>query len=107
MKINCSEFAAVYEADLGPKALLDVREASEVSEGAIKNSLNIPGDQLVQRQNEIPQNKNIYIHCRSGKRAQAAYHILEKLGFKNIFYIAEGGYEDLKLCKCLQQGVKQ
>ena len=107
MKLDCNNFDEMYAADEAPKLILDVRELSEVAEGSLKNSLNIPLGELTRRSKELPKDKTIYIHCRSGKRAQSAYDILTSLGYTKLVCIAKGGFADLKTCSCLQEGGTQ
>jgi rhodanese-related sulfurtransferase len=107
MKLDCINFDDTYSADKGPKLILDVREISEVVEGSLKNSQNIPLGELTERHKELPKDKTIYIHCRSGKRAHSAYDILTSLGFTKLVCIAKGGYADLETCSSLLKGGTQ
>lgn len=70
--------------------LLDVRSKEEVAKGAIKGSVNIPIDELRDRLDEIPQNKDLYVTCQVGMRGYLAARILEGNGIsvKNL----DGGY---------------
>ncbi|MGL4740693.1 MAG: CoA-disulfide reductase [Sarcina sp.] len=71
--------------------ILDVRNEMELSAGVIKGSYNIPLPNLRERISEIPKDKIINIHCKSGLRSYLAYRILIQNGFKckNI----DGGYD--------------
>ncbi len=64
--------------------LLDVREDSEWEESHFKEAVHIPLGELLEKKNlkKLPTNKVIYIHCRSGMRAQKASDILYKQGFE-------------------------
>lgn len=75
--------------------ILDVRENNEYEAGHLINSINIPLSQLRDRLNEIPNNKNIYVQCRSGQRSYYATMILKNNGFDNVFNIS-GGF--LEIC---------
>ena len=68
---------------------VDVRSPSEYKNGTIPNSINIPVDEIRQRQNEIPC-KNIIVNCQVGQRGHTATLLLRELGFnaKNL----DGGY---------------
>lgn len=83
--------------------LVDVRERSEwdrgVLEGAILFALSVLNkesgskelaDQLAK---QLPKDKIIYTHCRSGKRALSAAEILKKLGYQ--VRPLKPGYEEL------------
>lgn len=72
------------------KVLLDVRQPSEYHEGYIPGALNIPLTQLKQRIADIPQDKEIYLYCRSGMRSKQAARILSKKGFSNLSHLHRG-----------------
>ncbi|MBD1568974.1 FAD-dependent oxidoreductase [Aliivibrio sp. S10_S31] len=71
--------------------LLDVRNPAElINVGYIKGAMNIPVDQLRQRLNELPKDKEIIIYCQVGLRGNVAYRQLVNNGFKARNLI--GGY---------------
>lgn len=70
--------------------LLDVRTQAEWDEFHIK-SIHIPLDELSKRRNEIPQNKNLLVFCKSGVRGKVAINILQKNGFKKELINLKGG----------------
>ncbi len=67
--------------------IIDVREAHEFNRGHIKGAINIPLSELRKRTNEIPKDKPVYLHCRTGQRSYNAALALQNLGFDNIFNI--------------------
>lgn len=67
--------------------IIDVRERGEYANGHIKNAINIPLSELRDRINEIPKDKPIYLHCRTGQRSYNATLALQNLGFNNIYNI--------------------
>ncbi len=67
--------------------IVDVREKYEYDEGHIKGALNIPLSEFRQRINEIPRDKNVYLHCRTGQRSYNAVLILQNLGYDNVYNI--------------------
>ena len=70
--------------------LIDVREPYEYDIANIGAKL-IPLAEVVQRLGEIPSDKKVVIHCRSGKRSADAIELLEaKAGFKNLYNL-DGG----------------
>lgn len=80
---------------LGPQELiLDVRRQDEFMEGHVPGSRNIPHEEVGRYAQELAKYQKIYIHCRSGKRAQVAREILEKCGLKNLVCISNGGMLD-------------
>jgi len=46
--------------------IIDTRERSEFRLGHIKNAENIPMSAFRERLDEIPKDRPVYIHCRSG-----------------------------------------
>ncbi|MFR1707338.1 MAG: FAD-dependent oxidoreductase [Clostridium sp.] len=67
--------------------ILDVREKVEHERGHIKGAKNIPLSELRNRFNEIPKDKDVYIHCRTGQRSYNAVLALQQLGFNNVYNI--------------------
>lgn len=63
-----------------PPLVLDVRREKEWQEHHIEGSLNIPLNKLLQRRKEIPQDKNIVIHCAAGFRSSIAASLLRLHG---------------------------
>ncbi|WP_427981502.1 FAD-dependent oxidoreductase [Agarivorans sp.] len=63
--------------------ILDVRNPGELEKlGAIPGAVNIPVDQLRERINELPKDKEILIYCMVGLRGNVAYRQLVNHGFK-------------------------
>ncbi|WP_447471134.1 FAD-dependent oxidoreductase [Vibrio harveyi] len=80
------------------QVLLDVRNPGELeSVGFIDGAINIPVDQLRQRMNELPKDKEIVIYCQVGLRGNVAYRQLVNSGFKvrNLL----GGYRTYKFAR--------
>lgn len=74
--------------------VLDVRTHEEFAEGHVPGSKNIPHDEIEKHVNDLKKYQQIYIHCRSGKRAQVARDTLEKHGLKNWICISSTGMQD-------------
>lgn len=68
--------------------IIDVRESYEYEKGHIKGAINIPLSELRSRVKEIPRDKPVYLHCRTGQRSYNAALALQNMGFGNIFNIA-------------------
>ena len=66
--------------------LLDVRTVREYQSGHIKDSINIPHDQLLQNIDVLDQYRNqpIVVFCRSGRRAQLVIDTLIQNKFDQI-----------------------
>ncbi len=66
--------------------ILDVRSKGEFAGGHIKNSINIPVDQLSNNLSKLKdKNKCIICCCASGMRSGSAKGILEAHGYKAVF----------------------
>jgi len=66
--------------------ILDVRSKGEYEGGHIKNSINIPVDQLTSNLSKLKnKDKCIICCCASGMRSGAAKRILESNGYKAVF----------------------
>ncbi|EPC4929697.1 FAD-dependent oxidoreductase [Vibrio cholerae] len=80
------------------QVLLDVRNPMELQNmGYLPGAINIPVDQLRQRMNELPKDKEIVIYCQVGLRGNVAYRQLINNGFKARNLI--GGYRTYKFAK--------
>lgn len=78
--------------DGGSAYVLDVRTPAEFAEGHIAKAINLPLDQVKARVDEVPNNKTVYVICRSGNRSAQASEILNQAG-KNVKNVA-GGMND-------------
>lgn len=64
--------------------LVDVRTPEEFAEGNVKESINIPLDQVAVNLDKFKGKESIVVFCRSGNRSGQAKNILEQNGFTNI-----------------------
>ena len=69
--------------------LLDVREPYEVQIAQIGGKV-IPQNDVPQRLAEIPRDREIVVHCRSGARSQRIAEFLKQSGYQNIVNLAGG-----------------
>lgn len=67
--------------------IVDVRERMEFENGHIKGAINIPLSELRERVSEIPRDKTVYLHCRTGQRSYNAALALQNLGYDNVINI--------------------
>jgi NADPH-dependent 2,4-dienoyl-CoA reductase/sulfur reductase-like enzyme/rhodanese-related sulfurtransferase len=74
---------------------LDVRPPTAVASGAIPGTIHIPLGELRSRLNELPRDKEIWVHCAVGQTAYYAARILKQNGFdvRNI----SGGFVSYKM----------
>jgi rhodanese-related sulfurtransferase len=75
--------------------LVDVRTPQEFCQGHIPGAVNLPVDELRQRLDELPRDRQIAVYCQVGQRGYLATRILLQAGFSaaNI----GGGYKTYKL----------
>lgn len=71
--------------------LLDVRTNDEYAKGSIAGALHIPVDELRNRLDELPKNKQLVVFCAVGMRAYLATRILLQNGFSALNL--SGGYK--------------
>lgn len=86
-EINFDKVRQLVEAT---NVIIDVREKYEYDYGHIIGAINIPLSELRERIDEIPRDKPVYIHCRSGQRSYNAVMTLQNLGFDNVTNISAG-----------------
>lgn len=72
--------------------LIDVRTAEEFSFGSIEGAVNIPLDDIRNRLDEIPHDKEIVLFCAIGLRGYLAQRILMSRGYKHVKNLS-GGYK--------------
>jgi phage shock protein E len=77
----------------GGAFLVDVRTPEEFAEGNVKESTNIPLDQVNINLDKFKGKANIVVFCRSGNRSSQAKNILEINGFTNV--INGGTWQDI------------
>jgi rhodanese-related sulfurtransferase len=70
--------------------ILDVRTPSEFEDGHLEGAINIPVDDLAERLDELSEDDELLIYCRTGNRSARAVGILEDNGFTKIFHMDEG-----------------
>ena len=78
--------------DLNKTFLLDVRTPGEYRLGTIQGAVNIPLDELRERINELPKDKEIVVFCAVGLRGYLALQILQGHGFGKVRNLS-GGYQ--------------
>ena len=82
--------AQAYEKIQQGAFVLDVRSQEEWDQFHIAGSTLIPLDQLQNRLDELPKDKEIVVVCLSGHRSQNGTTILQQAGFTRIFCLSGG-----------------
>ena len=75
--------------------VLDVRTKEEYETGHVKDSINIPYDEIDENV-DLDKEKTIMVYCKSGKRSNIAYNTLKNLGYTVIDL---GAYDTVTLEK--------
>ena len=69
------------------ETIIDIREIREYENGHIKGAINIPLSELRERYTEIPKDRPVYLHCRTGQRSYNATMALKNLGYDNVINV--------------------
>ncbi|AGH80721.1 pyridine nucleotide-disulfide oxidoreductase family protein [Psychromonas sp. CNPT3] len=90
-----SDFKQVHGSNIRPlvesgACIVDVREESEFAQSHIKGAINIPLSEIRQRTDELPKDKPLYLHCRSGQRSYNAVLALQNMGFTDVYNVSGG-----------------
>lgn len=97
-EVKVSEVRALVERNA---FIIDAREKNEYGAGHLKNAVNIPLSEFRERLDEIPKDKPVYIHCRSGQRSYNMVMALENSGYRNVYNIS-GSYLGICLYEYFQ-----
>ena len=62
--------------------VVDVRTRAEAAAGAVPGSINIPLGEIRTRLDELPRDREIWVHCGVGQRSYYASRILRQNGFR-------------------------
>lgn len=87
-QVHVDEVRGLVEKDA---FIVDVREKDEYEQGHLINAINIPMSEIRDRLDEIPNDKPVYVHCRSAQRSYNVCRALQGHGFNNIINIS-GSY---------------
>ena len=87
-----------FEAALKTQAItvIDVRGKEEYDAGHFPGAINISLDELPTKMSEIPQDRFVVVHCKTGVRGEMAYLLLKEKGY-DVKYLMAG-------CQCKSDG---
>lgn len=97
--VDIASFAKAAESKTTDVVILDVRTDDETESGMIAGAIAIPTEEVGDRLDEIPKDKEVLVHCSTGIRAEMAYLTLKEKGYKvkfldaNISVADNGEYE--------------
>lgn len=80
-------------ADPG-SVVLDVRRAAEFREGHVPGALNVAHTRLRDRLDELPRDRTLLVHCRTGSRSAVATALLRREGLDAVY--VNGLFEEWK-----------
>ena len=91
--ISVDSFKEVVQAEKGNTSIdfINVCTPAEYKEKHIEGVRNVPLDVLQKHAPEFLGKQTVYVHCRSGKRAQQAISTLQALGVTAELVNVEGG----------------
>jgi len=72
--------------ETGTAEVLDVRYRSEFEEGHVDGALNASYTRMPEYEKDLPEDKTLLVHCRTGRRAAAAAAFLRRTG-RDVVYI--------------------
>jgi len=87
--VSLEKFKQKYESQ-SDLFVLDVREDDEYAFAHVPKSVHIPLGQLEANLSKLPQDKDIYIICRTGNRSDFAAQLLMHYGYKHVFNVVPG-----------------
>jgi len=70
--------------------ILDVRTNEEYTNGHIEGTINIPIDELEERLDELNDNDELLVYCRTGNRSRTAIEILNENAYEKLYHMNEG-----------------
>jgi glyoxylase-like metal-dependent hydrolase (beta-lactamase superfamily II)/rhodanese-related sulfurtransferase len=79
----------------GDLVLIDVRKKSEYDSQHVKNSINVPLNEINQHLTSFPKEKKFAVNCAGGYRSMIASSILKSRGWEN-FVDVRGGFDAIK-----------
>ena len=68
----------------GAVCVLDVRRPDEWARGRLRGALHIPFYELEARLDEVPRDREVWVHCGSGFRASIAASLLARAGHRPV-----------------------
>lgn len=89
-EIDTAALATLMDSNADNIQIIDVRQPQEVASGAIAGVENIPMVSIPMRVNEISDNKQVILVCRSGARSGQCTAWLMQNGKNNVHNLRGG-----------------
>jgi rhodanese-related sulfurtransferase len=85
LKLIFGEKVNLQEIISNGAVILDVRSKGEFQSGHLRNSVNIPVDNLEHNIKKLKKDKPVITCCASGARSASAMRILKANGFEQVY----------------------
>ena len=99
--MNADQLAAILDGDDDDPLLIDVRSSDAYDKQHVLGAVNIPVAELVERQSELPEDRNapIVTACFRGNMSITGMLVLQSLGYNNVKSLNGGtiGWADQNL----------
>ncbi|MGE3820629.1 MAG: rhodanese-like domain-containing protein [Isosphaeraceae bacterium] len=89
VRVTATALAERLDEAPGP-LVIDVRSPKEYQAGHLPGARNFPLNHLVDHVSEIPQGREVVVHCQGGYRSAAAASLLQKHGVTNVLDLVGG-----------------
>ncbi len=89
-EVDAPELAQRLHAQSDDIHVIDVREMNEYTAGTMPGAKAIPMATVPVRMNELEQDKELVVICRSGARSAQVCMFLQQQGFENVFNLRGG-----------------
>lgn len=80
-KVSDENLIKAREAVKNGAIIVDVRTPEEFSGKHVKGALNLPIEEIMKGNINLPKDKEIVVYCRSGSRSSASAKVLRKQGW--------------------------
>jgi rhodanese-related sulfurtransferase len=88
--VEADELKMDLQFDEDKTAVIDVRKPSEFEGGHIDVAQNFSLADLEKNLGELPEHKNMYVHCAGGYRSVIAASMMKKAGYHNLRNVIGG-----------------
>ena len=92
-KVDDETLRAAHNAVDNGAIIVDVRTKKEFKAMHIKNSINLPLQELHNTYMSLPKGKEIVVYCRSGNRSATAAKLLKQHGYTVYDVATKGDWE--------------
>jgi hydroxyacylglutathione hydrolase len=96
---SVQELCRLLDSGAKPR-ILDVRSDEERRDSAIPDAQGIDLRYLLDRADDVPQDRDVYVFCGSGRRAMVAVSLLQRLGNYGNLIVVLGGFAGWQSRSC-------